>query len=557
MEILPLIYNTTIPTPSQTITGIGIGTKFQYKNLVSQQNQLITGAPGATLANSQFTFTGIYPQEFTNRSFTVFNSRSYASMIFFLGVSKEYVDVITPKIYWNQNAFDTRVALTSWSLNNGTVCNTIYTGEDIYFTDAEGIFRNTTSGEPLRYYTIGSNASLNFGYNIKTTGLANYVNKRWTGYIDVYMIQSGWQIIRPWNGSSTPPEGIVTPRAPQKYRIPIYINLKNNETKIINDDYYFIYESGLKPKSTILINQPFKFSETGFQNLPNKIMGLTFYSTGLNVTSGKVYEEILRKVNRIGEYSNTGIYSGLKNIYPSFSGEAYFTAKGDQPWIEINNPIQNFKWVSGYSGFFTGINYNPISGAVQQDLTFKINPRDILPNGPNTNSSNFLITTSGNKYLFNGVLNTLGTYQGFGYPATGTYFLQDNLYRFLTTGNVKFIPLFNNYKKYKFLNGEITEFNASYPSNYSQLTGVGLTQYQTSSGTIRLITGNNHILNPNDLFWSGNFGIGSFSVANRLLPKYFSGSKTTSFTVNAISPNLSTFFITPKKYGDPDFDIID
>ena len=544
MSILPLTFNTGVvqATGNLLTSGIGIGTPFQLKNLTAQSTQLITGLKLITQTLGEFVYTGIYPKEFTNKKFTFFN-KSYLSS-FFINVEPQYSHVIIPKPYWNQNSFRTE---DPYNLGYANGYNSIrkkypiiHTGGGTYtISDATGV-RSTKSGESMRIYDAGTNASLNFEFDIKTTGLVNFVDKKWTGYIDIYIV-SGFKVIDPYKGvfySATPSPADVETRISgkatalgQKYQLPIVIDLKNNQTKITKDDYYFIYESGLKPKPTILTNQIFKFSPTGFLNLSNKIMGLTFYSTGLNVTSGPVYQEILRKVNRIGEYSNTGLYSGLKYIYPSLSGEAYFSAKSDQKWIQIDSPIQNFRWITGYSGFFTGNSYNPKSGALQQDLILKIDTQNILPNNPNTGNANFLVTSSGGKYLFNGILDTRGyipfndIYQ-FG-ARTGAYFVQDQKYRFLITGNNKFIPINRNYKSYKASNGEIIEITASLGwSAFDRWPPIENTWHQKPDGTSEYISGDGfYSFSDRAIFWSGNSGVGSFTITEKIIPRYFSGTQ--------------------------------
>jgi hypothetical protein len=560
MATLPLTFNTGVPqaTGNLLTSGIGIGKSFQLNNLTAQSSQLITGLKLFTQTLDEFKYIGIYPEEFTNKQFTFFN-KSYLSS-FFVNVEPQYSHVIVPKPYWNQNSFRTE---DSYNLGYADGYNRvrkkypiIHTGGNIYtISDISGV-RPTRSGESMRIYDAGTNASLNFEFDIKTTGLVDFVDKKWTGYIDIYIV-SGFKIIDPYKGvfySANPSPADVETRISgkatalgQKYQLPIVIDLKDNQTKITKDDYYFIYASGLKPIPTILTNQIFKFSSTGFLNLSNKIMGLTFYSTGLNVTSGKVYQEILRKVNRIGEYSNTGLYSGLKFIYPSLSGEAYFSAKSDKPWIQIDSPIQNFRWITGYSGFFTGNSYNPSSGALQQDLILKIDTQDILPNNPNTGNANFLVTSSGSKYLFNGILDTRGNvpfqnpYQ-IG-PITGTYFVQDQKYRFLTTGNNKFIPINRNYKSYKASNGEIIEITATIGwSVWDKWPPIENTSHQKPDGTSEYISGGEfYSFSSNPIFWSGNSGVGSFAITEKIIPRYFSGTKDEEWYLYNYKPvNLYT-----------------
>jgi hypothetical protein len=564
MAILPLTFNTgnAQATGNLLASGIGVGKSFELKNIKAQSAQLITGSKLFNQTLSEFRYTAIYPKEFTNKNLTVFNKGNWAASPskFFVNVEPEYSHAIVPKPYWNQNSFTTEDSHNLGYANGARTvlrqCPVIYTGGNIYtISDTTGV-RVTNSGELMRIYSANYNASLNFYFDIKTTGLANFADKSWTGYIDLHII-TGFRTIDPYKGAFLGGAGAVnayhveqrqsgkfTPLS-QKYQLPIVIDLKNNQTKIIQDDYYFIYESGLKPKPTILTNQIFRFSQTGFLNLPNKLMGLTFYSTGLNVTSGKVYQEILRKVNRIGEYSNTGLYSGLKFIYPSFSGEAYFSAKPDQKWIEINSPIQNFRWITGFSGFFTANSYNPRSGALQQDLIFKINTQNLLPNSQNTGSSNFLVTSSGDKYLFNGLLDLRGMMPRDNnvYGArTGVYFVEDKVYRFLTTGNNKFIPIGRDYKVYKASNLEIVEVTAKvgWLGSSTQWPPFKNIWHQKPDG-VREYVGEQYSFGSREIYWSGNFGVGSFEITEKIIPRYFSGTKNEEWYLYNYKPvNLYT-----------------
>lgn len=457
---LPFIYTTGSNYQALQSGTVSFGSIPQFK-----KNQTVTN-----IQNNIFSInvTGIYPETFY-KTFSIYNTGSN-SIRYLVGVKNEYSDVLKIK--------------NKEKLNKST--REFYSNEDI-----AGI----KSGTPIFYGELTSKANTNFEVEISTTGLKQSVNNTYTGYVDIYTITGTKQLgrVNNWLGyyQSSYGTGFL-------YKIdsfPVRVNLKDNGTRIIKDDYYFNYNSINKIRKKLKTNENITFSSTGFLNIENFIFGLTFYSTGSNLTSSPVLTDLNNKIYRLNQYSNTGIYSGLKNIYPILSGEAYLNAKADVPWIEILNPIQNFRWVSGFSGLFDSNNYNPYNGALQQDLVFKINPLNLLPSYPNTGAenNNFIISVSGDKILLNGeILKETGIFkENKNYRFLQKELAHTNKITILNKPIKEYIPEYNkqnyrlfeinpNYKYYSF--PEDTILSAGTPFSYIKKYAPNYLYFSGSSG---------------------------------------------------------------------------
>jgi hypothetical protein len=468
----------TLVPLSQTQQAITGQSNFGYGPILQ-----LTNPNYAQFANENYSInlTGIYPETF-NRTFCIYNTGS-VSVLGFAAIRKEYSNALRLKNVENISS------------------PYIYTNEDIH---------GVKSGEFIRLFDLTSNSNANYNLEVVTTGLKDSVDSISTVYVDIYKI-TGYKKV----GKSNEEVNLIQSESSgllyDKKSFPVNIYLKNNQTKIITDDFYTNIRSGVYI-NTLQKTSPIFFTSSGFTNVQRKILNLSLYSTGSNIRSGPAAADIYQKINKLGPYSNTGIYSGIKYIYPIFSGEAYFYANSNSPWINIINPNQNFRYVTGFSGNFINNIFNPIYGALTQDLVFEINTKNLLPNYQNTGASNFLVTISGNKYLFNNLENI-------------DHLIAENKnYRFFTTG----------WQHFNIVNKPVKTYNPEYNNNISQkykLLEVSATL--NNSSTYKPISG---VANTN-IVWSGIYGTGSFKIQERKKINYYSGDNSNEWFIFSIQPD--------------------
>lgn len=462
----------------QILTGQG---NFGYGSILQLKN---TGYGQYANQNYQINLNGIYPETFS-RTFCIYNTGSVV-VEGFAGISKEYSQVLNIE---NSN----NISLPY-----------IYTNENIH-----GI----VSGEPIYASKLTLNANVNYNLKITTTGLKDYVDSVYTAYVDIYKV-TGYKKV----GVSKTPTNLLgfehSGLLYDKKSFPVNIYLKNNQTKILIDDYFSVKVSGNKFASAIESNSIRPLSTSGFLDIKNKIFNLSFYSTGANVTSGPVKADLDKKLFRQKEYSNTGIHSGLKHIYPILSGESYLYAKADVNWIDIKNPNQNFKYVTGFTGNFINNNYNPLPGSVTQDLVFEINTEKLLPNFRNTGSSNFVVTISGNKYLFNDLENI------------DDLIVENKKYRFLNTGSQIFDIVNKPVSIYE------AEYNKKTSNKYRLLEATASLSNRTNYDPISGVS-------SSTILWSGIYGTGSFNIRDTKKSIYYSGDNSNQWFIFSIQPDWS------------------
>ena len=276
--------------------------------------------------------------------------------------------------------------------------------------------------------------------------------------------------------------------------IPVSIQVNYNNSNIFSDDYFHDYSVNNNYSAYTKLNQGVSFNSTGIKNKNNKFFGLTLYATGGNLESAPIKNDLTRKINRLGEYSSTGVFKNIKTIYPLKAAEIYYYFNTDVNWIHNTNAeFQTFRWISGYSGFFTGSNFNPTLGAVQQDIRFFIDTNNLLPNKENISGSNFTVTYN-TGIRFNNLTGILNLMRG-------------KRYRFLQTNSTNTYPFTINadqarvfepeYNKKVLNNYRLTEFNPN--SNTSEkvywTAGTGISGYfnifSNSSQTISFSSGVN------------------------------------------------------------------
>lgn len=174
------------------------------------------------------------------------------------------------------------------------------------------------------------------------------------------------------------------------------ISCIDNDSKITTDDFYFEIRSGFNYFPVKQIGQAFEYDTTGLKNQSNDSFGVSFYSTGVNFWEDQETRiDLLNKIYKSGEYHpTTGRFKNIKNIYPLANGEGYVALYSCPKWIKPLNDKTSLKWISGYSGFFNSWKgFNPATGALQGDISFKFNFDELLPKDANLSGYNFIVET--------------------------------------------------------------------------------------------------------------------------------------------------------------------
>lgn len=465
------INNSIIKPEEKTII---FGNKYQYKNSNYIEQNI----------NHKIIFSGIYP-EFSYKTFSITNLSS-GQATFYVGI---------PKL--DDNALE-----ISPPPGIGKIIeNYIWTNEGT----------TNISGEKIFGYVASRNANINFEVKLKTENIKNFISSGfYSGNMAVYEI-TGKQLVGSGETNivyNQNEEYKIYKPLTKKQVIPFLIFVKNNSTKITTDDYFYKinnnkYNQYIENKKENILS----ISKSGFSNSDNSF-GITFYSTGNNLKLQDVNNDLNKKINKLDEYSSTGAYKNMRNIYPIFSGEAYILAKSNVEWLNFSsNGDQNFKWISGYSGFFKDNRLNPITGALQTDLNIIFSPNEMLPNYENINGGNFLVSFTGNKALFNNKPNNI--------------ILEKNKeYRFLQKDSTN---LYNFNIENKNLDIKIyePEYNKNKLFNYRLIVLKVPEQYKESeiywSGSNNYDSGNFGVFNNT----TGNLPLNNFSLLKNNSGEYF------------------------------------
>jgi hypothetical protein len=388
--------------------------------------------------------------------------------------TKIYTDVITPIGNQSSRTRDDYIYIYRDKAAKQEFINKIIipSGE----TTSTGIYQRssnnfTTFYGPNGNYIIYRNARNKwyvFDSQLEGDTYASNNLLNWSGDSETLEIQNSLTTSQPsYTGSGI---GI------EENSIPVSIKVNYNNSNIFSDDYFHDYSINNNYSAYTKLNQGVSFNSTGIKNKNNKFFGLTLYATGGNLESEPIKNDLTRKINRVGEYSSTGVFKNIKTIYPLKAAEIYYYFNTDVNWIRNTNAeFQTFRWISGYSGFFTGSNFNPTLGAVQQDVRFFIDTYNLLPNKENISGSNFTVTY-GTGIRFNNSTGILNLMRGKRYR-----FLQTNLtntYPF--TINADQTRVFEpEYNKTVLNNYRLTEFNPN--SNTSEkvywTAGTGISGY--------------------------------------------------------------------------------
>lgn len=368
--------------------------------------------------------------------------------------TKIYTDVITPIGNQSSRTRDDYIYIYRDKASKQEFINKIIipSGE----TTSTGIYQRsnnnfTTFYGPNGNYIIYRNARNKwyvFDSQLEGDTYASNNLLNWSGDSETLEIQNSRTTSQPsYTGSGI---GI------EQNSIPVSIQVNYNNSNIFSDDYFHDYSVNNNYSAYTRLNQGVSFNSTGIKNKNNKFFGLTLYATGGNLESATIKNDLTRKINRVGEYSSTGVFKNIKTIYPLKAAEIYYYFNTDVNWIRnINAEFQTFRWISGYSGFFTGSNFNPTLGAVQQDVRFLIDTANLLPNKENISGSNFTVTYN-TGIRFNNSTGILNLMRG-------------KRYRFLQTNSTNTYPFTINadqtrvfepeYNKKVLNNYRLTEFN--------------------------------------------------------------------------------------------------
>jgi len=315
--------------------------------------------------------SGTYPQFFI-KDFYVYNTGTITQKFYFGGSDTGIMEIIPDIPSYN---FDYK-----WT------------------SEQNSIF----SGQNINLFSLGKDSVLYFQIKIDTKNLTGNINSNLISRNEnIYIYRATGEIL----GSN------FTGFKSQRFSIPLNLNINFNNAEIFSDDYFYETNISGSYKPYSLKNEIVKFYNSGIINKNNKFFGLTLYATGGILESDSIKNDLNKKINKIAEYSNTGIFKDLKTIYPLKQGETYYSVSSDVPWIQnLNSSTQIFRWISGFSGFFTDKKFNPISGAIQQDLRFVIDTSVMLPPKPNISGANFTVKFENGNIKFNsstGILNLL------------------------------------------------------------------------------------------------------------------------------------------------------
>jgi len=260
------------------------------------------------------------------------------------------------------------------------------------------------SGQLVKYYTIGKNSSvdINFRINYLKTGTHSSTLANGT---KIYT-NTGGLILNEVTGTMLE-DGKLSFLVKSKL-ISASTKALGNNTKIFFDDYYFssfrenqlgVIQGTGDNLEYNLEGSLLKYDNNG--NLPTSspVFGLTAYATGLNIIS----ETSTLKAKFASKTKALPSYQGQANITVNVEPDTYVS--------NLNTERQYFKYREGYSGLFKNQNgqlvyqknnFNPITGAVQLDLLFKLQ-RNNLPTFNTEDSKQEYVSVnflSGSGYRF-------------------------------------------------------------------------------------------------------------------------------------------------------------
>lgn len=267
---LPLVRITG--ASNQIKRGFGFGPVYQhtnsnYKNLVNQ--------------NYRVDFTGIYGESAV-KEFSVFNTGNITER-FYIGIDEPNILSI------NQTKVPGLPEYGVWSFENQS---------------------GKRYGQIIdKIYKVGRHSNINF--KVKIESFACPRDTRRTANINIYRITGGHQ---PFN-NDFPNEVLNTGYLSQKYVVPVDIYVKNNNSTIDSDRFFFqnIASGDFKPISKVgeIISVDPDDESNNF-NIKNQ-MGITFYSQGENLNDLRVTLDARAKIKRKGIVHPNDVKSSEEN----------------------------------------------------------------------------------------------------------------------------------------------------------------------------------------------------------------------------------------------------
>lgn len=238
---------------------------------------------------------------------------------------------------------------------------------------------SSRSGELVNYYTIGKNRSIpirylmNFNTGSYTTSFSSPINN------NIYYATTGAIILHEVTGTVLD-NGVLSFLTKEKY-IRAKMTAEDNQTRFLFDDYFFSAGKNFNVTTVARTGSSIMYDLSGRLLVQmsgiatGNIFALTAYSTGNNYNPQR---NLL--LNRFK--------SGIKAIPDQDGRAAVRVSTSDKNIINIlNTEYQYLKYETGYQGLFYGLlgwewgvvsqkpgtNFNPVTGALELDLLFRIN----------------------------------------------------------------------------------------------------------------------------------------------------------------------------------------
>jgi len=237
-------------------------------------------------ANNSFSinFTGVYP-EVGRKNFTIFNQGNIQE--FFYVIPDNGLVLYTKSA---RTALDRSIDLMNFNLGFNiprTILDSdVLMDKTIIYNDS---LNHKLNGNLFNenIYMLGRNdSSINFTVKIDSADIAPQPGQ-YTRYINVYRI-AGFNSINSQTGN------FMT----VGYRIPVNLNLLDNNSKVTMDTAFFNYDSNNNYTFSYKVGQPMELNISGVRGLNTNTIGLTLYSTGENLNHSSVKNEIEKRTLR-------------------------------------------------------------------------------------------------------------------------------------------------------------------------------------------------------------------------------------------------------------------
>jgi len=445
------------------------------------------------LANENFSLnlSGIYPE--TLSSTICFFNTGLATEEFYLNTSNDTLfNIVDP--------LNTKVLNTDPKMKKY-----IWTNEE-----------NSTSGEFIKSYKLGKNASSNFEIKVLTEHLTGFLNQKKIEYINVYRITGEKNI------QNTNFLGALS----QKFTVPVNIKSIDNGTKIFYSG--FLEKTGTLEDYQHLGFRSFTFDQSQIKDKQNNLYAINFYSTGQNIKSIEVMNDLTGRINN----------QDIKHVYPIQSGEAYLLAKTNSAWINLkNNEKRIFKWIQDNDKSYS----NSLEGNLKCNFEFEIDTKKMLPNFSNLSGSNYTVKMINNNLLFNNSQESPKLFKNKNYRFLFTNFSNNNFSIFnLDYGEMKvYEPEYNK----TFLNNFKLITLRLEKEQYRNLFWSGLINNNSVTGEFKIVHNQNinpyHLSNENSEYLIYNIAPKGKTDINDFIPGY-----------NQLNQTINSSFYTEKKLNE-------